>query len=202
MFKQPNQSQLKTIQVGVWITDRSKTRWQQYNVGGEISHKPKIGETGEEHLVKIPGTLRVGYDNNYNTRLLGKWTYWGYILRSKLTFDLTPIKGKWVTKAVLEFTKHHTYNENVTQGNCFKALHRLTGPWGDFFIVSVDFMGLLQGNNTMTHDITTDVNNWNNGVQEQHGLLITGWEEGFVHNNNSCVSWYYPKLTVTYIDKN
>jgi hypothetical protein len=200
-FKVVKHNKLKTIQVGVWINDRSKARYQAYDVGSSIEKQLKIGDEGETELVKVPGTVRVGYENNYLKKFLGKWSYWGYILRSKLTFDLEPIRGHVVTKAILEFTKHHTFNSNCNQGNCYKALYRLTSPWGDFMSIPGEFIGILQGGNKLSMDITADVSRWLLGTQEENGLLIIGWEEGFAHNNKACVSWYYPKLTVTYLTK-
>ena len=47
---------------------------------------------------------RVGFENHYQTKLAA-WKYHGFIYRSKLLFDITPLKGKMILEAELRIKR-------------------------------------------------------------------------------------------------
>jgi len=133
-----------------------------------------------------PGKARVGYENHNTSDL-----YTGFIYRSWVFFDVGKLKGKGlVSKATLSF-KHFmgckftpkVYVLNQKWNGDAKALFTVScspvNPSGN--------LGLI-------------VNGWI-AKNDNYGLVFTGLDESFQHNNKNCVDFYEDiKLTVEVIE--
>ncbi|MBN1224466.1 MAG: hypothetical protein JXB23_14555, partial [Candidatus Aminicenantes bacterium] len=86
--------------------------------------------------------------------------------------------------------------------SCGQKLYVLTGIW-EQPVKCIDTPGYFykdipSNENNMTIDILQQVRDWINGTEVNHGLLFTGVNESWIHNNQKCVSYYTAELYIKF----
>ncbi len=132
------------------------------------------------------GKLRVGYANTYKEDSI-TYNYYGEVYRAHAFFNVSKLKGKGlITKATLHY---HHYKGN----SCGLRIYRVTKPFSNLFNASIELIENPQG------DWSSLVRKWVRTPSSNHGIIFTGMNESFSHNNDKCVDYYdnvYLEVTV------
>jgi len=167
------------------FTIRVKTQTKKYKVYATTVNKYKYywwkGDSGSFSVGYNavddpgPGKMRLGYQNHWTSSYGGQ--YYGFAYRSFLSFNMAPYMGKGL---VLKATLHYT----VFMGNnCGIRVYQVNKAWTNPFSVDADLTN---------ENVTTTVHNWMASASNNHGLMLTGTNEGVLtkqvqKNNTNCV---------------
>jgi hypothetical protein len=171
-----------------------------------VSREPGPGTIpiGDE---KKPGTARVGFHNEYRqgVEAANDYAYKGFVYRSQVIFPLESYKkpGRLLVKAELRLTANSVVMRVNRHGGCAGILYYLTGPWEGKCLDTPGYRASgIPDLKVCTLDVTQYVQNWFTGSQPNHGFIIAGVNEKFVHNSKICVSWYEAILIIEYLEEN
>jgi hypothetical protein len=157
--------------------------------------------TDPTHLSN-PGQARVGFENHL-WKDDDDWVYRGFIYRSRLFFDVSQFVGKKgiLLEAKLILNRQSTDSNYPDVNFCGQDLHVLTGVW-ELPVRCIETPGYhykrIHANATQSIDIVQQVRDWISGAETNHGLLFTGVNERWEHNNLKCVSYYTAELYIKF----
>ncbi len=154
-----------------------------------------------------PGTARVGFHNYYDPSVstAGSYAYRGFVFRSRLIFNLEEYKrpGRLLLKAELRLTAKHNKIDANRNSSCGGGLYYLTGPWEGKCLDTPGYLiAVIPDQVVFSKDVTQFVQNWYTGSEPNHGFILTGVTEDFVHNDRICVTWYEAVLIVEFLEGN
>ncbi len=160
----------------IYATTSNKSHWKSKSKspfwvpGGGIFTTDDYKDPGN-------GKLRVGYANYYRSHVIG-YDYYGIVYRAHAFFDVSKFKGKGlITKAALHF--HH-----YKGGSCGVKAYYVINASNSLFNIDTDPMNNTQVVSTLT------VLKWAANPNSNHGILFTGTNENYSHNNSKCVDFY------------
>lgn len=150
-----------------------------------------------------PGFARIGFENTYVEYDYG-WRYWGFIFRSQIVFPIEQLMDKkgLLLEAKLLLTHDDTVRGGIPNPMCASKLYTLTAPWTGSARETPGYFykDLPTNQKSIEIDILQQLRDWLEGREENHGLLITGINENFDHDNKYCISYYKVSLKVKYYE--
>jgi hypothetical protein len=133
--------------------------------------------TSYEHSNPGNGKLRVGFANFYKKETIA-YNYSGYVYRAHAFFDVSKFKGKGLmTKAVLHFNHYKGKS-------CGIRAYQVTKASNSLFNIETNFIDNPHEN------IAQIVRKWVAYPNSNFGILFTGTNESYSHNNSQCVDYY------------
>lgn len=191
----------QTIEVTIPVQKRDRHSRREQGETGEFVADP--GLPLEPTHPSMPSKARVGFENHYRTDG-SDWFYSGFVLRSRLFFDVSQFEGKKgiLLEAQLKLTNYSTDSNYPGTSSCGHQLFVLTSVW-ELPIKCIETPGYFYKNipaneNMMNIDILQQVRDWISGAEVNHGLLFTGVDESWQHNNQHCVSYYTAELYIKF----
>jgi len=159
----------------IYATTSNKSHWKNKKKETPISSAPFL----VEYKFDDPGNgkLRVGYANAYK-KSYGAYNYYGTVYRAHAFFDVSKFKGKGlITKAALHF--HH-----YKGGSCGVKAYYVINASNSLFNIDTELINNTQAISALT------VTKWATYPNSNHGILFTGTNESYSHNNSKCVDYY------------
>ncbi len=174
--------------------------WQHYRPSrtGVIGHTDKPIDTYD-------ATIYVGYADHYWNNEFGD-SYDDYIHRSGVYFDLSPLAGKTVSKAVLQFnafSSWHDYDNtsgdapNLTAQSteaCVARIYKATDHWWENNDLASKVSYSAPGNYngpTFGIDVTSAIAGWLKNPSTNFGFILAGSDENDTwhgNRNNVCLT--------------
>jgi hypothetical protein len=151
------------------------------------------------------GLARVGFRNTYYTHI-SEWIVNMFLFRSRLYFDLSPIKKKRVIilEATLLLDTKENYG-NTAAKYAADRLYFLTSRWEKAKNKCYETPGYLYKPVPQQHnariDILDKVIDWRSGAEHNYGLLLSGPHEHFLvtqKNKDFRVTYYLPTLILKF----
>jgi hypothetical protein len=185
--------------------------WQHYRPSrtGVIGHTDKPIDTYD-------ATIYVGYADHYWNNEFGD-SYDDYIHRSGVYFDLSPLAGKTVSHAVLQFnafSSWHDYDNTSGEGPnltaqsteaCVARIYKATDHWWENNDLSSRVSYIAPGNfngPTFSIDVTSAIGGWLKNPTTNFGFILAGSDENDTwhgNRNNVCLTQLESvALVVTY----
>ncbi len=166
---------IKTHKYKIYAKTTNTYHWKNKKKSSIIGGAPFV--LGFKYDDPGNGKLRVGYANTYKEDSI-TYNYYGEAYRAHAFFDVSKLKGKGlITKATLHY---HHYKGNY----CGLRIYRVTKPFSNLFNASIELIENPQGN------LSSLVRKWVRNPSFNHGIIFTGVDESFSHNNNKCVDYY------------
>ena len=192
----------RTIEVTIPVQKRDRHSKRSQSEMGEFRSEG-TGIPDDPTHPSMPSKARVGFENHY-WKDGSEWIYRGFVYRSRLFFDVSQFVGKKgiLLEANLILKNFSTDSDYPGTSSCGHQLHVLTSVW-ELPIKCIETPGYFYKNippneNNMTIDIVQQVRDWINGTEVNHGLLFTGVNEAWIHNNQKCVSYYTAELYIKF----
>jgi hypothetical protein len=166
-------TEVKTYKI--YATTSNKSHWKNQKKETPVSSVPFL--VGYNYDDPGNGKLRVGYANAYKESF-GAYNYHGTIYRAHAFFDVSKLIGKGlITKASLHF--HH-----YKGGSCGVKTYYVTKASNSLFNIETDPI-----NNPLSISALMVVK-WVAHPDGNYGILFTGTNESYSHNNSKCVDYY------------
>ncbi len=165
------------------------------------------GGTAPTHK-KIPGRVRVGFENHYTKNGAVQWAYLGYVFRGWIKFDLSKLEGipGILTKAelIIDRSDHFTdVSQNWVKSAC-NNVYRLNAAYSNSSCLSLPGESIaslpVDGPTHWKIDIKTTVRNWLNHPETNFGLLLIPFNENYEQKDFHAVSYYKTKLVIDYVE--
>jgi hypothetical protein len=129
---------------------------------------------------------RIGY---FDWIIIGNEKHYiGWVFRSRIRFDLSSLKGKWVKKAKLLLTimerkenKHPKYNSGGKKALLFVLSKEWEPPVHCLDPAPGYGLAKLYMDKSTMVEVTNLVKDWISGKKTNHGLLLVGPKENFLH---------------------
>jgi hypothetical protein len=167
-------TEVKKYKIYALTSNKRKRRYQTKTVplGGGAPFM-----SSEEAPNPGNGKLRIGYANFFKKDTIS-YNYVGYIYRAHAFFDVSFFKGKGlITKAILHFNHY----KGVA---CGIRVYKVNKASSSLFKIDLDYIENPHNN------IISIVQRWVAYPTSNFGILFTGINENFSHNNNKCVDYY------------
>ncbi len=166
------------------------------------------GGLGGHELDYVSGNLLVGYVNSWDpgTDPFPCYEKIDHAYRSAVKFDLAPLAGKKLWKAVLTFTTTKSWAAVGTPATCATEMMYGIGDWtgakdlipGDSYQVFPTGAHVNVSNpsvhivnsTTFSIDVTDAVRAWLDGSRPNWGFVFRGAREDYAKDNDVCTSLY------------
>ncbi len=124
----------------------------------------------------LKGECKIGYAYEYAGPFAGYYT--GYVNRTKLYFDVSFLKGKFITNAYLRMS--HKGGQK-----CGKKFYEIVSQSGESIFDNIEIEEIGASGPALTRLVMR----WANHPTKNKGILVTGTDESFAKVSKHCIEW-------------